>query len=496
MNPPPSAVSSRRCVAVLATAGIVAALMQTLVVPLIGQLPVLLDTSASNATWAVTATLLAGAVTTPVTGRLGDLYGKRRILLLCCVPLVLGSVVCATAGSLTAMVVGRALQGMGMGVVALGISTLRDLLPPERVGASIALISSSLGVGGALGLPFAAAVAENSDWRVLFWVSAGLSAVVALLIYLVIPAGPAASARGRFDVVGALGLGVGLICLLLAVSKGADWGWSSTSVLSLAIAAPVVLAAWGWWELRTPAPLVDLRIAARPLILVTNAASVVVAFAMYAAALIVPQLLQLPRETGHGLGQSMVNAGLLMAPSGLMMMLISPLGARLSAATSPKTTLAVGSMVIALGYGSSTILMSSVWGLIVVTCICNCGVALAYGAMPALIMGGVPVSETASANSFNTLLRSVGTTIAAAVVGIVLTQMTEPFAGRAVPTEAGFRAGLLLGCGVAVLAALIALTIPLRRTPADPDGPHWAETPPPPHPSGPVPSTPTSGASP
>ncbi|MGW7517997.1 MFS transporter [Streptomyces sp. NPDC054796] len=459
-------------VGVLALAGIVAALMQTLVVPLIGELPVLLDTSASNASWAVTATLLAGAVTTPASGRLGDLYGKRRVLLGLCVPLVAGSVLCALADSLAQMVVGRGMQGMGMGIVALGISALRDLMPPERLGSSIALISSSLGIGGALGLPFAAAVVEHADWRVLFWVSAGLSALVGALVWFLIPATPAL-AGGRFDTVGALGLGAGLVCLLLGVSKGADWGWSSTAVLGLLIAAPAVLAVWGWWELRSPAPLVDLRVAARPQVLVTNAASIVVAFSMYAAALIVPQLLQLPSETGYGLGQSMQAAGLWMAPSGLMMMLVSPLGAKLSAARTPKTTLAVGSLVIALGYGSSLFLMGSTWGLLIVTCVCNTGVALAYGAMPALIMSGVPQSETASANSFNTLMRSVGTSVAAAVVGIVLAQMTVRMGGRSLPSESGIRTGMLLGCGVALLAAAIAVTIPLRRTapPQDTDTP-------------------------
>jgi Na+/melibiose symporter-like transporter len=213
-------------------------------------------------------------------------------------------------------------------------------------------------------------------------------------------------------------------------------------------------------------PLVDLRVTARGQVLLTNAASVVVGFSMYASALIVPQLLQLPKTTGYGLGQSMQAAGLWMAPSGLMMMLVSPLGAKLSAARTPKTTLVVGSLVIALGYGSSTVLMGSVWGLLVVTCICNIGVALAYGAMPTLIMGAVPQSETASANSFNTLMRSIGTTLSAAVVAVALSHMTVRLGGYALPSQNGFRAGLLIGCGVAVLATATALTIPVRKAPA------------------------------
>jgi MFS family permease len=452
-------------VAVLAVAGIVAAFMQTLVVPLIADLPKLLHTTASNATWVITGTLLASAVAMPMIGRLGDLYGKRRLMLACMVPLIAGSVVCALSSSLWPMIIGRGMQGLGMGMIPLGISALRDLLPPERLGSSIALMSSSMGIGGAFGLPIAALVAENTNWRVLFWGSAALSVLVAVLIWLLVPAVPA-QARGRFDAPGAVGLGAGLVCLLLAVSKGADWGWASGTTIGLFAAAVVVLLAWGGWELRTRDPLVDLRVTARPQVLLTNAASVVVGFSMYAQSLIAPQLLQLPEQTGYGLGQSMVAAGLWMVPSGLVMMAVSPLGARLSAARGPKVTLISGALVVAAGYGSSQLLLGHAWGLMLFTAICGGGVGLAYGAMPALIMSAVPRSETGSANSFNTLMRSIGTSVSAAVVGAVLSQMTISLGGHALPSESGFRTGLAIGCGVAVLAALIAMTIPGRRAAA------------------------------
>ncbi|MGI8334843.1 MFS transporter [Actinomadura scrupuli] len=457
-----SGAGSGRIVGVLALAGIVASVMQTLVVPLIGELPQILHTSASNATWAITGTLLAAAVATPVTGRLGDLYGKKRMMLTLLAPLIAGSVVCALAGSLAPMIVGRGLQGIGMGIVPLAVSALRDLLPPERLGSAIALISASMGIGGALGLPISAAVAEQASWRVLFWGSAVLSLLVAVATWLVVPATPV-KARARFDPLGALGLGVGLLCLLLGVSKGSDWGWTSGTILGLFAVSLVVLPVWALWELRTGDPLIDLRVTARPQVLLTNVASIVVGFAMYAQALIVPQLLQLPEATGYGLGTSMLGAGLAMAPGGLMMMLLAPVGGKLTAARGPKVTLFAGTLVIALGYASSLVLMGSVWGLVLVGCICNTGVGLAYGAMPALIMGAVPVSETASANSFNTLMRSIGTAVSATVVGVVLAQMTVQLGGHALPSEQGFRVGLLLGGGSALLAAAITLTIPARR---------------------------------
>ncbi|MEV0248961.1 MFS transporter [Nocardia sp. NPDC050712] len=453
---------------VLATAGIVAALMQTLVIPLLGQFPQLLHTTAGNATWVVTITLLIGAVTTPVAGRLGDMYGKRRILLASIVPLAAGSVVCALATSVAPMIVGRGLQGMGVGIIPLGISALRDLLPPERLGSAIALISSSLGIGGALGLPIAAAVVEYSDWRVLFWGSAVLVTGVGVLIFFLVPATPATGRGARFDYSGALGLGIGLVSLLLAVSKGASWGWTSPGILGLFATAVVALVIWGWWELRISDPLVDLRTTARPPVLLTNATSIVVGMAMYAQSLIAPQLLQLPTSTGYGLGQSMMAMGLWMAPSGLMMMLISPLGAKLSAVRGPKTTLMVGCVIIALGYGSAQFLMGTTWGLLAVAVIISSGTGFAYGAMPALIMSSVPLSETAAANGFNTLMRSIGTSFAAAIVGAVLAQMSTTVAGHSIPTEDGIRIAWFFGLGVAAIGAVVAALIPARRPIADP----------------------------
>lgn len=189
------------------------------------------------------------------------------------------------------MIIGRGLQGMGMGMIPLGISALRDVLPPDRLGPAIALMSSSMGIGGALGLPVAAAVAEYASWRALFWATAVLSLAVGVLIRLLVPPTPT-GARGRIDLVGALGLGAGLICLLLGVSKGADWGWGSGTTLGLLAAAAIVLPVWGWWELRVRDPLVDLRVTARPQVLLTNVASIVVGFSMYAQSLIVIQILQ------------------------------------------------------------------------------------------------------------------------------------------------------------------------------------------------------------
>ncbi|PAZ14100.1 MFS transporter [Streptomyces sp. SA15] len=465
--PRPNAV-----VAVLALAGIVVSLMQTLVIPIVPRLPEFLDAPASDTAWAVTATLLAAAVATPVVGRLGDMFGKRRMLLASIVLLISGSVVCALSESLVPMIVGRTLQGLAAAVVPLGISIMRDELPAERLAGSTALMSASLGVGGALGLPAAAFIADNFDWHVLFWTSAVLGALALALVLVIVPESKVRTG-GRFDLVGALGLSAALICLLLAISKGGDWGWTSGTTLGLFTAAVVLLLTWGWYELRTAQPLVDLRTTARRQVLFTNLASIALGFSMFAMSLVLPQVLQLPEATGYGLGKSMLSVGLVMAPQGLVVMAMSAVSAGITKAKGPKLTLMIGALIVAAGYGLSIVLMSEIWHLILVACVIGGGIGFTYGAMPALIMGAVPASETAAANSLNTLMRSLGTSFASAIAGVLLAQMTTDFAGHALPSENGFKVVMAIGAGAALLALALATFIPRHRAaaPSAADGP-------------------------
>lgn len=453
---------TRGVVPVLAFAGIVVAVMQTLLVPVIKDLPTLLSTTPSNATWVMTATLLAGAVSTPIMGRLGDLYGKRRMLLASLAVMVVGSLICGFTDDLVVMIVGRALQGFAMGAIPLGIGLMRDGLPREKLGSAMALMSSSIGVGGGLALPLAALTAQHADWHALFFGAAGLGVVSMLLTVLFVPESTV-KAQGTFDVAGALGLSAGLVLFLLPITKGSDWGWTSGMTLGLFAAAAVVLVLWGVMELRLKAPLVDLRTTARPAVLFTNLASIMVGVAFYAISLVLPQLLQLPTSTGYGLGQSMVVAGLCVAPLGLTMMFTAPVYARLSAKYGPKVTLILGMLIIAIGYGAGLGLMSAAWQTIVIAVVVGAGIGLAYSSLPALIIGAVDPSETGAANGLNTLMRSIGTSVSSAVIGMVLANTADHVGGVAIPTMTGFRTSFLIATGAVALGLVFALFLPSAR---------------------------------
>lgn len=449
-------------VAVLAGTGLIAAFMQTLVTPIYPHLPELLDTTAADASWVLTATLLAAAIATPIAGRLGDMYGKRRLILALLLVLTAGSVVAALSNTLIPMIIGRSLQGVGLGVIALGISVLRDILHPKRLGAAIALVSATLGIGGAVGLPLAAMIAENMDYHYLFWLATALSILAFVAVLSVIPVSTLRTG-GRFDFVGSIGFGVGLVAVLLAVSKGNEWGWTSPLTLGLLTGGVAVFIAWAFYELRTPDALVDLRVASRRPVLLTNLASVSVGFAFFTTAASLPILLEAPTATGVGLGQSLLVTSLCLMPSGLVMFFVSGIAARLSAARGPRTSLILGGAILSGSFVVGALLMSELWHIILLSTLVGFGTGFAYAAMPTLIMHSVPPTETAAANGLNSVMRTLGSTAAASIVGIILSSQVQSIAGVTVPTADAFRLTFLVGAGVALLGVLIAAFIPRRE---------------------------------
>jgi MFS family permease len=453
-------------VLVLALAGLCSSFMFTLVVPIQSQLPQLLNASRDDTAWVVTSTLLAAAVITPIAGRLGDMYGKRRIVLALLAVMMLGSVIAALSTGLIGLIVGRALQGAIVGVVPLGISIMRDVLHENRVDSAVALMSATLGVGGALGLPISALVAENADWHWLFWIAGGLGAIVFALTVWIVPVSVLRTA-GRFDYLGAAGLAVGLIGVLLAVSRGNTWGWTSPLTLGLAAGGILILLAWGWYELRIDSPLLDLRVAARRPVLLTNLASIAMGFALFASNVAYPQMLELPVATGVGLGLSLLAASLVVMPSGLVMMVLSPLSGALARTIGPRVLLVAGAVSLIVAYGFSLVFSTEVWHFVVANILIGFGIGFGYAAMPMLVMRSVPPSETGASNGLNALARSLGTSTAAAIVGVVLATLSTGEGDTRVPTAQAFSVSFALGLGAAIVALVLALLIPTRQTPSE-----------------------------
>lgn len=464
-SPPPGAAWTGRQIVVLLVIGVGAlmvSLTQSLLVPVMGELAVDLHASTDGIAWLLTSTLLVGAVAVPAFGRLGDLYGTRRLVLVALAALIVGSLICALSDDLTMMIVGRAVVGLSVATVPLSISLVGVTLPRQHAGAGIALISAMLGVGGALGLPLAGLIAQYTDYHVLFWICVAGGVLAIPGIVLLVP-DPERTAKGKMDLLGTALLGGAMLALLLPLAQGSSWGWTDPLTLGLLAAAAVLLVVFVLVELRLKSPLVDVRTTARPALLLTNLASLCVGFALFATLIGTANYVQAPVATGYGFGKSILVGGLCMLPGGIAMLLLSPVSAKLQ----PRIALIVGSLIVGAGFVSRMVLTDHLWQVILGATIAGAGTGIAYAAMPGLIIHAAPRSELAAANGLNALFRSVGSSFASAIGGAILAATTIKLGAYELPSLHAYRVLFAICAGAAVLAALLALVIPRSSATVD-----------------------------
>ncbi len=440
---------------------LVVSLSQSVLVPVLGELQ---QEFGENANWLLTSTLLVAAVSVPIMGRLGDMFGKRLLLLVAMGALTLGSLVDAISHDLGWLIVGRAIQGASSAAIPLGISLLATLMPKERVASSVALISAMLGVGGSLGLPLAGFVAEHWDWHTLFWINTVVGVLAFIGILMVVPESHHREG-GRVDLLGALLLSGGLVCLILPLEQGHQWGWGSARVWLLLVASVVILAAFAAYELRRSEPLVDLAALRRRPIITTNLASICFGFALFASFIGTSTFIEAGTWTGYGFGSSLLTGGLALLPSGLAMLFFAPVAAKLIAVRGAPQTLALGASIVAVGWVLRIVLTGALWEIIVATAVIGIGTGIGYAAMPSLINRYTPPHEIAAANGLNTLFRSLGSTLATAVGTSILASslVYRVVDGHVVDGASSLTAyrWLFAVCALAsVLAAVLVLTIP------------------------------------
>lgn len=433
--------------------------MQTLVVPLLPDFAGILRVTTEDASWLVTATLLSSAVATPIVSRSADMYGKRKMMAACLAIMVLGSVLAAVGGNFLWLIIGRTMQGFAISLIPVGISIMRDELPKEKMGSAVALMSATLGIGSALGLPLAGLLYESLGWRSIFWVTAVAGSLLLIAVLLVVPESKVRT-PGRFDYLGAVLLSATLAALLLAISKGGSWGWDSKPVLLLFVTAALFLAAWVPYQLKASQPMVDLRTFARRPVLLTNLASLLTGFAMFANMLLTTQQLQLPASTGYGFGLDVIAAGLCMLPAGLALVVFAPVSGGIIRRFGGKSALITGAAVMAAGYVGRIFFWDSIAWVIIGSTVVGIGTAIAYASMPTLIMAAVPITETASANGLNSLVRSIGTSMSSAAVAAVLSSVTLTIGSERLPSLQAFQDVFGLAALAAVASIITAVFLP------------------------------------
>jgi EmrB/QacA subfamily drug resistance transporter len=453
--------------AVLATGALSFALLQTMVAPALPAIQREYGASTPAATWVLTVYLLTASIATPVLGRLGDMFGKERLLVVVLVVLGAGTLVSALSSSLEVLIAGRAIQGAGGAIFPLAFGIIRDEFPRERVGAGIGLISATFGIGGGAGLVLAGVIVDHLHYTWIFWLSLVVIAGAVVATHLFVPESPIKT-PAKIDWGGAALLSGGLTCMLVAVSEGNAWGWTSVPVLGLLAAAAVLLVTWGRYEVGQPQPLVDMRMMRQRSVWTTNVTALMVGFGMFGSFLLVPQFVQMPPEAGFGFGATVTEAGLFLLPSSAVMLFAGPASGWLGGRFGSRLPLLAGIALVALGFVQLALLHEAHWNIYLNSLITGAGIGLSFAAMAALIIGAVPQSQTGVASGMNTIMRSVGGALGAQIAASIV----GAHVGRGgLPTESGFEIAFVVSAAALGLAFAAALLIPRRQgRPAVPTG--------------------------
>ena len=434
------------------------ALLQSMVIPVLPTVQAQLHTTQSTVTWVVTAYLLSASVFTPLLGRVGDLVGKQKVLVATLVALAAGSLLAALAGSITVMIVARVIQGIGGGVLPIAFGIARDEFPIEKVNGAIGNLAALTAVGGGLGLVLAGPIVAHLDYHWLFWIPMGMVSVAAVAA-LFVPASPV-RAEGRISWGAAGLLSAWLVALLLAVSEGQTWGWTSARTLGLTGVAVVLAAVWAMVELRSANPLVDMRMMRIPTVWTTNLVALLFGVTIYAVMAFLPQFVQTPRSAGYGFGASITGSGLFLLPLTVTMFVGGLLSGRIAGRFGSKGALVAGSVIsvpamVLLTYGHS-----QAWEIYVSSAVLGLGIGLAFSAMSALVVEAVEPHQTGVSGGMNANIRTIGGSLGSAVVASIITSGVAP---GALPKDSGYTGGFLFIAIATALAAAAALLIPAAK---------------------------------
>ncbi|HVW80494.1 MAG TPA: MFS transporter [Mycobacteriales bacterium] len=442
--------------AVLAAASVGYALLQSLVVPVLPTIQHGLHTSQNNVTWVLTAYLLSASIFTPIVGRFGDMWGKEKLLVVALVALLVGCIMSAVASSMLLMILGRVVQGVGGGVLPLAFGIIRDEYPEDRVAGAVGLIAAIIAAGSGLGLVLAGPIVDALDYHWLFWFPAIMLALATLAAHVVIPASPV-RVPGKVNLGAALLLSAWLVAVLIAVSEAPDWGWVSTKVIGLIVVGVVLAALWIVLELRSEQPLIDMRMMRLPVVWTLNLVAFMFGFGMYAVMGFVPEYLQTDPSAGYGFGLSVTHSGVLMLPLSAVMFFVGLGTGRLTVRFGGKLVMVVGSIISVVPFLMLVFAHDHQWEILLCTGLLGGGFGLAYSAMSALIVAGVPPEQTGVASGMNANIRTIGGSIGAAVMSSIVTASAHH---GALPTESGYNHGFALLTVGAVAAALAGLLVP------------------------------------
>jgi EmrB/QacA subfamily drug resistance transporter len=443
--------------AVLSLAGLAYAVLSSAVIPALPAFQHALHASETGVTWLLTGFLVSASVGTSIIGRLGDMYGKERLLVWTLLVLAAGTLLAAVSQSLPVLIVARVIQGAGGGIFPLAFSIARDEFPPDRVAGSIGLMSSILGVGGGGGLVVGALIDEHLGWHWLFWLPLAITLLAAWAAWRYIPESPVRS-PGRVNWAAAALMSAGMSAVLIAIAQTTVWGWTDTRTVVLFVAGLAVCAGWIALELHSPSPLVDMAMMRIRGVWTTNLAAFLVGAGMYSSFVVLPQFAQLPKRTGFGFGASTVVSSLYLLPSALTMAALGSAAGRIARHFGSRAALVGGASVTALAFGYAAAAHGHPYDMLITATLLGIGIGLAFAALGNLIVQAVPPTQTGVASGMNTVMRTLGGALGGQLSATFIADNTL----HGLPTVTGFTDTYLMATAVLVVCVLAALLVPAR----------------------------------
>lgn len=443
--------------AILSLGALSYVLLQSAVVPALSDLQRSLHTTENGAAWILTANLIAASVATPILGRLGDMYGKERMLLWTYVALGAGTLMAALVHTIALLDVARAIQGIGGGVFPLAFGIIRDEFPRDRIAGAIGLLSAIFGIGGGAGIVLGGLIVEHLSWHWLFWLPLVAIAAAVVLTALFVPESPI-RVPGRINWLGAVLMASGITGVLVAVSEATIWGWGSTKTLGVLIAGLVLCGAWIVAELHVREPLVDMALMRIKAVWTTNLAAVLLGAGMYASFILVPQFVEAPGSTGYGFGASVLTGGLYLLPSTVTMLVFGGMAGPLAARFGSKRLLVAGALVSAASFACLTFAHAQPWEICFAMGLFGAGLGLAFAALGTLIIDAVPQEQTGVATAMNTLMRSVGGAVGSQIAA---TLVAGRLLASGLPAEHGYVLAFATSLGFLGVCVVASLAIPV-----------------------------------
>jgi MFS family permease len=445
--------------AVLSLGGLAYAMLSSSVVPALPTLQHALHTSETGVTWLLTAYLLSASVGTAILGRLGDMYGKERLLLVTLVILAAGTLLAAVSSSLGVMILARFIQGASGGIFPLAFGIVRDEFPRQKVPGSIGLLSAIRGAGAGVGIVLSGVIVEHLNYHWLFWIPLLATIVAAVATWRFIPESPI-RVPGRINWLAAALMTAGISTVLLAISQTSSWGWGSARTLGLILLGVIISIAWIAVEVRSRNPLIDMTMMRIRGVWTTNLAAFLLGAGMYSSFIVLPQFAQLPKSTGFGFGSSVVVSGLYLLPSTIGMTIFGLSAGRISRRFGSRAALLAGTAFTTSSFALLAVAHSHPYDLLIAAGLLGVGIGLAFAALGNLIVQAVSNRQTGVASGMNTVMRTLG----GALGGQLSATFIASHTAHGQPTVSGFTETFLMATGFLLVCLLAGALVPRGRT--------------------------------